>query len=49
MGILCTACNPNYDMIGMSNGTSPEIKQRFKESREYNEKHGVVHLQMPED
>ena len=49
MGVLCTACNPNYDMIGMINGTSPEIKQRFKESRDYSEKHGVVHLQMPED
>ena len=47
LACACVACNPNYDMVGMFNGTSPEIAQRFKESRHYSDSVGVVHLQMP--
>lgn len=49
LGLLLVACNPNYDMIGMINGSSPEIAQRFAESRRYSDSVGVVHMQMPEN
>ena len=49
LSLACVACNPNYDMIGMIDGTSPEIAQRFKESRQFSDSAGVVHLQMPAD
>jgi len=46
---LLAACNPNYDMIGMIDGTSPEIASRFADSRHYSDSVGVVHMQMPEN
>ena len=46
---LLAACNPNYDMIGMFDGTSPEIAQRFADSRRYSDSVGVVHMQIPND
>ena len=49
LSIVCGACNPNYDMMGMFNGTSPEIAERFADSRRFSEKAGVVHMQMPSD
>ena len=45
--LVCVACNPNYDMPGMFNGTSPEIAERFRDSRQYSDSVGVVHLNMP--
>jgi hypothetical protein len=47
--LLLAACNPNYDMRGMFDGSSPEIAERFADSRRYSDSVGVVHLQMPED
>lgn len=49
LALVCVACNPNYDMIGMFNGTSPKIAERFQDSRRYSDSAGVVHLQMPTD
>lgn len=49
LSALLAACNPNYDMIGMIDGTSPEIAQRFVDSRHYSDSVGVVHMPMPED
>lgn len=49
LSIVCGACNPNYDMLGMFNGTSPEIAERFADSRRFSEAAGVVHMQMPAD
>ena len=41
------ACNPNYDMLGMFNGTSPEVAVRFAESMAYNDSVGVRHVVVP--
>jgi len=49
LSLVCAACNPNYDMVGMINGSSPEIAQRFADSRHYSDSVGVVHMQMPAD
>lgn len=49
LSVLFATCNPNYDMIGMFNGTSPEIADRFQESLRYNASVPVVHMQMPEE
>lgn len=38
--VMLCACNPNYDMQGMFNGTSPEVDTRFKESMTYNDSVG---------
>ncbi|MBQ2540432.1 MAG: metallophosphoesterase [Paludibacteraceae bacterium] len=46
---LCLTCNPNYDMVGMFNGTSPEIAERFADSRRFSDSAGVVHMQMPDN
>lgn len=49
VGLLLLGCNPNYDMPGMFNGTSPEIATRFAESTEYNARAGEIHLSVPAD
>ena len=49
LSVMFATCNPNYDMIGMIDGTSPEIAQRFADSRHYSDSAGVVHMQMPAD
>lgn len=49
LSFACAACNPNYDMVGMINGTSPEIAERFAQSRHYSDSVGVVHMNMPAD
>ncbi len=49
LSVMFATCNPNYDMIGMIDGTSPEIAQRFADSRHYSDSVGVVHMQMPAD
>ena len=49
LSALLAACNPNYDMIGMIDGTSPEIASRFADSRRFSDSAGVVHMQMPEN
>ena len=48
--LLFSACNnPNYDMPGMFNGTSPEVATRFAESMAYNAAAGETHLTVPAD
>lgn len=47
LSFVCVACNPNYDMVGMIDGTSPEIAARFADSRHYSDSVGVVHMPMP--
>lgn len=49
VGLLLLGCNPNYDMPGMFNGTSPEVATRFAESTEYNARAGEIHLSVPAD
>ena len=44
-----TACNPNYDMAGMFNGSSERADKRLAESLAYDEKVGETHLVVPED
>lgn len=48
--LLLIACNnPNYDMPGMFNGTSPEVATRFAHSMDYNATIGETHLSVPAD
>lgn len=48
--LLLIACNnPNYDMPGMFNGTSPEVATRFAHSMDYNAIVGETHLSVPAD
>ena len=47
--LAATACNPNYDMPGMFNGSSVRADKRFDESMAYNQQHGYAHLVVPED
>lgn len=49
LAALLVACNPNYDMPGMFNGTSPEVATRFQESLAYNASVGEIHLSVPAD
>ncbi len=46
--LFFVACNPNYDMAGMFNGSSERADKRFNESMAYNEKNGYAHLIVPE-
>ncbi len=47
--LLMTACGPEarLDMVGMFNGTSPKIDERFAQSQAYNTEHGFHTLQAP--
>lgn len=46
--LLLLGCNnPNYDLAGMFNGSSPEVATRFRESMEYNATVGETHLSVP--
>ena len=45
--ILLSSCNPNYDMAGMLNGTSPEVSTRFEQSMAYNDSVGVPAVVVP--
>ena len=49
--ITLTACGPDarLELVGMFNGTSPTIDERFEESKVYNDKHGFAALQAPSD
>ncbi len=47
--LTVTACNPNYDMPGMFNGSSVRADKRFEESMQYNDQAGYAHLTVPED
>ena len=41
---LLTACNPNtwnLDIVGMISGSSPQVDQRFDDSKAYNDQHGM--------
>jgi len=49
MTLGLVACNPNYDMAGMFNGSSERADKRFDESMAYNEKAGYAHLIVPEE
>ena len=44
-----TACNPNYDMPGMFNGSSERADKRLAESLEYNKQAGEINLTVSED
>lgn len=45
--LTMAACNPNYDMPGMFNGSSPKVAVRFAESMAYNDSAGVRHVVVP--
>ena len=47
--LAITACNPNYDMPGMFNGSSERADKRLAESLDYDKKVGEIHLTVPED
>ncbi|MGN0235933.1 MAG: metallophosphoesterase family protein [Paludibacteraceae bacterium] len=44
---LFSACNPNYDMAGMFNGSSPEVSTRFEQSMAFNDSVGVHTVVVP--
>ena len=45
--ILLSSCNPNYDMAGMLNGSSPEVSTRFEQSMAYNDSVGIPAVVVP--
>lgn len=45
--ILLPSCNPNYDMAGMLNGSSPEVSTRFEQSMAYNDSVGIPAVVVP--
>ena len=45
--LLLPSCNPNYDLAGFLNGTSPEVSTRFEQSMAYNDSVGVPAVVVP--
>ena len=45
--ILLSSCNPNYDLAGFLNGTSPEVSTRFEQSMAYNDSVGIPAVVVP--
>ena len=45
--LLLPSCNPNYDLAGFLNGTSPEVCKRFEQSIAYNDSVGVPAVVVP--
>ncbi|MDY4514663.1 MAG: metallophosphoesterase [Paludibacteraceae bacterium] len=45
--LLLPSCNPNYDLAGFLNGTSPEVCKRFEQSIAYNDSVGVPAVIVP--
>ena len=45
--LLLSSCNPNYDMAGMLNGSSPEVSTRFEQSMAYNDSVGIPAVVVP--
>ena len=45
--LLLLSCNPNYDLAGFLNGTSPEVSTRFEQSIAYNDSVGVPAVVVP--
>ena len=45
--LLFSSCNPNYDLAGFLNGTSPEVCKRFEQSMAYNDSVGVPAVIVP--
>ena len=45
--LLLPSCNPNYDLAGFLNGTSPEVSTRFEQSIAYNDSVGVPTVVVP--
>ena len=45
--LLLSSCNPNYDLAGFLNGTSPEVSTRFEQSIAYNDSVGVPAVIVP--
>ena len=45
--LLLPSCNPNYDMAGMLNGSSPEVSTRFEQSMAYNDSVGIPAVVVP--
>ena len=45
--LLLLSCNPNYDLAGFLNGTSPKVSTRFEQSIAYNDSVGVPAVVVP--
>lgn len=45
--LLLPSCNPNYDLAGFLNGTSPKVSTRFEQSIAYNDSVGVPAVVVP--
>ena len=45
--LLLPSCNPNYDLAGFLNSTSPEVSTRFEQSMAYNDSVGVPAVVVP--
>ena len=45
--LILSSCNPNYDMAGMLNGSSPEVSTRFEQSMAYNDSVGIPAVVVP--
>ena len=45
--LLLPSCNPNYDLAGFLNGTSPKVSTRFEQSMAYNDSVGVPAVVVP--
>ena len=45
--LLLPSCNPNYDLAGFLNGTSPKVSTRFEQSIAYNDSVGVPAVIVP--
>ena len=45
--LLLPSCNPNYDLAGFLNGTSPKVSTRFEQSMAYNDSVGVPAVIVP--
>ena len=45
--LLLPSCNPNYDLAGFLNSTSPKVSTRFEQSMAYNDSVGVPAVVVP--
>lgn len=45
--LLLPSCNPNYDLAGFLNSTSPDVSKRFEQSMAYNDSVGVPAVVVP--
>ena len=45
--LLLPSCNPNYDLAGFLNSTSPDVSKRFEQSMAYNDSVGIPTVVVP--